>query len=42
LTNEQADELAARVRDELPEAEIEVQPTLDLPPPLFVLIRSWL
>jgi len=41
LTNEQADELAARVRDELPESEIEIQPTLDLSPP-FVLIRSWL
>jgi hypothetical protein len=42
LTNEQADDLAGRIRDELPEAEIEIQPTLDLPDPLFVLIRSWL
>jgi hypothetical protein len=42
LTDDQANELAARVRDELPGAEIEVQPTLDLPSPLFVLIQSWL
>jgi hypothetical protein len=42
LTDDQANELGARIRDELPAAEVEVQPTLDLPPPLFVLIRSWL
>ena len=42
LTQEQADELAAIVRSELPEAEIQVEPTLDLPSPSFVLIRSWL
>jgi hypothetical protein len=42
LTNEQADELAAWIHDDLPEAEIEIQPTLDGPDPLFVLIRSWL
>jgi hypothetical protein len=42
LTNEQADELAARIGGELPDAEIEIQPTLDLPSPAFVLLRSWL
>jgi hypothetical protein len=42
LTNEQADELAGRIREELPDAEIEIQPSLELPPPIFVLIRSWL
>jgi hypothetical protein len=42
LTDEQANELASRIRDELPEAEIEIQPTLDLPSPAFVLLRSWL
>jgi hypothetical protein len=42
LTEEQADELASGLRRELPGAEIEIEPTLDLPPPLFVLIRSWL
>jgi hypothetical protein len=42
LTNEQADELAAWIQDDLPEAEIEIQPTLNAPSPLFVLIQSWL
>jgi hypothetical protein len=42
LTEEQAETLAARARSELPEADVEVQPTLDLPSPSFVLIRSWL
>jgi hypothetical protein len=42
LTDEHANELGSRIGDELPEAEIEVQPTLDLPSPAFVLIRSWL
>jgi hypothetical protein len=42
LTEEQADELASGVRREFPEAEIQIEPTLDLPPPSFVLIRSWL
>jgi hypothetical protein len=42
LTDEQAGELATRIRDELPDAEIEIQPTLDLPSPLFVMIQSWL
>ena len=42
LTEEQADEIASTVRDGLPEADVEIQPTLDLPSPSFVLIRSWL
>jgi hypothetical protein len=42
LTEEQAEELASRVRRDAPDADVEVQPTLDLPSPSFVLIRSWL
>ncbi len=42
LTEEQADEIASTVRDALPDADVEVQATLDLPSPSFVLIRSWL
>ena len=42
LTEERADEIAAGIRRELPDAEIQIEPTLDLPPPSFVLIRSWL
>jgi len=42
LTEERADELASRIRDELPEADIAIEPSLDLPSPSFVLIRSWL
>lgn len=42
LTEEQANELASKIRRELPDAEIRVEPTLDLPPPSFVLLRSWL
>ena len=42
LTEERAGELAARVGDELPDAEVKIEPSLDLPPPLFVQIRSWL
>jgi len=41
LTEERANAIASAVRSELPEAEIEVDPTLDLPSPSFVLIRSW-
>ena len=41
LTEEQAEELASRARGELPEADVEVQPTLDVPSPSFVLLRSW-
>jgi hypothetical protein len=42
LTEEQAEKIASTVRDGLPEADVEIQPTLDLPSPSFVLIRSWL
>jgi hypothetical protein len=42
LTREQADDLAARIGEELPDADVRVEPRLELPPPLFVLIRSWL
>jgi hypothetical protein len=42
LTEEQAGELASRIRDELPEADVRIEPSLDLPSPLFELIRSWL
>jgi hypothetical protein len=42
LTEEQARELDSTIRDELPDAETRIEPRLDLPSPLFVLIRSWL
>jgi hypothetical protein len=42
LTEEQADGITSAVRAEFPEAEVQAEPTLDLPPPSFVLIRSWL
>lgn len=42
LTEDQAGELASLIRDELPEAEVGIEPSLDLPSPAFVLIRSWL
>jgi hypothetical protein len=42
LTEERAGELASGIRDELPDAEIAIEPSLELPPPLFVLVRSWL
>lgn len=42
LTENQAGELASLIRDELPEAEVGIEPSLDLPSPAFVLIRSWL
>ena len=41
-TEEQAEVLAARLRGELPGAEVELDATSDVPDPLFVLIRSWL
>jgi DNA-binding Lrp family transcriptional regulator len=41
-SGDQADEIAATIRDELPEAEVELEPSRDLPAPLFVRIRSWL
>jgi hypothetical protein len=42
LTEEQAGELGARLQNQLPRAEIRVEPTMDLPSPSLVLIRSWL
>jgi len=39
---EQASELASGMRDDFPDADVDVEPSLDLPSPLFVLIRSWL
>ena len=42
LTEEQAGEIAATVAGELPEADVRIEPTLDLPSPSFVLVRSWL
>lgn len=41
-TEEQAEELAARLGRELPGAEVEIDATADVPDPLFVLVRSWL
>jgi hypothetical protein len=42
LTDEQASELGSRLQDQLPTAQIRVEPTMDLPSPSLVLIRSWL
>lgn len=42
LTEEQADEIASAIRRDLPETEVRIEPTLDMPSPPFVLIRSWL
>lgn len=42
LTEEQADGLASAIRRDFPEAEVRIEPTLDMPSPSFVLIRSWL
>jgi hypothetical protein len=41
-SEEQAEEITATIRDELPKAEVELEPSRDLPAPLFVRIRSWL
>jgi hypothetical protein len=41
-SEEQADEITAAIHDELPHAEAELEPSRDLPSPLFVRIRSWL
>ena len=38
---DEANGLAARIRTELPEADVEVEPS-GLPDPLFVMIGSWL
>jgi hypothetical protein len=40
LTEERAGELAAAIRDELPEAEVRIEPHLEMPSPLFVMLRS--
>ena len=42
LTEEHAEEIAARVQGELPEAEVEVDPTMDAPSPGFVVLRRML
>jgi hypothetical protein len=42
LTEEQADDLASAVLRAFPEADIRIEPTLDIPSPSFVMIRSWL
>jgi hypothetical protein len=39
LTDDQANEIASRIRGELPRAEIEIKPTLELP--AFMLMQSW-
>jgi hypothetical protein len=39
LTDDQANEIASRIRGELPGAEIEIKPTLELP--AFMLMQSW-
>jgi len=41
-TEEEATELATTVRDEATDAEVEIDSNIELPPPLFVLIRSLL
>lgn len=42
LTEEDANELAARISAEMPGGTVGVEPTMDVPSPLFVLVRSWL
>ena len=39
LTDDQANEIASKVRAELPRAGIEIKPTLELP--AFMLVQSW-
>jgi hypothetical protein len=41
-SGEQAEEITARIRDAVPEAEIELEGTRDLPAPLFVRLTSLL
>ncbi len=41
-TEQEATELATTVRDEATDAEVEIDSNIELPPPLFVLIRSLL
>jgi hypothetical protein len=40
LNEDRAGELAAEVRDELPEAEVSVEPRLEMQSPLFIMLRS--
>jgi hypothetical protein len=40
LNEERAGELAAAIRDELPEAEVHIEPHLEMPSPLFIMVRS--
>jgi hypothetical protein len=40
LNEERAGELAAAIRDELPEAEVRIEPHLEMPSPLFIMVRS--
>jgi hypothetical protein len=40
LNEERAGQLAAEVRDELPEAEVWIEPRLEMPSPLFIMLRS--
>lgn len=42
VSEERAVELVAMIREELPDAVIDIEPTLDVPHPLFVLLRSLL
>jgi DNA-binding Lrp family transcriptional regulator len=39
-SEEQAEEITATIRDELPEAEVELEPTRDVPATLFVRLSS--
>ncbi len=41
-TEHRAEELVALIGEEAPDAEAVVEPYLDLPSPVFVLVRSWL
>jgi hypothetical protein len=41
-TEEDAKELAAAIQEEVTDAEVEIDSNIELPPPLFVLIRSLL
>jgi hypothetical protein len=41
-SDEQANEITGTIREALPHADVEVEPSRDLPAPLFVRIRSWL
>jgi hypothetical protein len=40
LNEQRAGEVAAEIRDELPEAEVWIEPRLEMPSPLFIMLRS--